>query len=211
MVIFDLDGTILDTLPDLGEAVNYALGRRGLPGHTPDEYRSMVGSGIRHLCKEALGGESQELLSASLADFKAYYTSHIDVHTRPYEGMPELIADLQKDGITVAVASNKFREGALKLCRRFYPSIPEEFILGDEAGLPLKPAPDMIASLAAKVPAGTPVCMVGDAWTDIEAGKAFGCRTVGVSWGYRFTEALYKAGADIVVDTVEQLRTQLTA
>lgn len=209
LVIFDLDGTILDTLPDLGEAVNYALRRRGLPEHTLSEYRDMVGEGIRKLCARALGGEDDPRLGESLKDFKSYYVSHIDVHTRPYEGMPELIEDLQKAGAAVAVASNKFRSGAVSLCRRFYPSIPSEWVMGDEAGLRLKPAPDMLEALSKMFPSGTPVVMVGDAWTDIEAGKAFGCKTLGVSWGYRYTEALYRAGADEVVDTVGQLEQRL--
>ena len=209
LVIFDLDGTILDTLPDLGEAVNYALRKRGLPEHTLSEYRDMVGSGIRKLCALALGGESDPRLGESLKDFKEFYVSHIDVHTRPYEGMPALIEALQKDSVAVAVASNKFREGALRLCRRFYPSIPDEWVIGDEAGLRLYPATDMIEALAGKFPPDTPVIMVGDAWTDIEAGKAFGCKTIGVSWGYRYTEALYEAGADAVVDTVGQLAERL--
>ena len=208
LVIFDLDGTILDTLPDLGEAVNYALRRRGLPEHRLSEYRGMVGAGIRKLCALALGGDDSHL-TESLKDFKEYYVSHIDVHTRPYEGMPALIANLQKAGLAVAVASNKFREGALRLCSRFYPGIPSEWVLGDEAGLRLKPEPDMVKALADLFPPDTPVVMVGDAWTDIEAGKAFGCKTIGVSWGYRYTEALYQAGADAVVDTVEQLADQL--
>ena len=98
LVIFDLDGTILDTLPDLSAAVNDALARRGLPGHTVEEYKKMVGNGVRNLCLQALGDPSEEVLEASLRDFKNYYVSHIDVQTRPYEGMPELLRDLQLAG-----------------------------------------------------------------------------------------------------------------
>ncbi|MBQ1209974.1 MAG: HAD-IA family hydrolase [Bacteroidales bacterium] len=210
VVIFDLDGTILDTLGDLCAAVNHALRKRNLPEHTMDEYRQMVGSGIRNLCRQALGGESEEVLDQSLADFKAYYVSHIDVYTRPYEGMVQLMTDLRAAGVTVAVASNKFREGALTLCRKFFPEIPESLVWGDVEGLPLKPRPDMIARVMQQFPQGTSCCMVGDSWTDIEAGKAYGCQaSVGVSWGYRYTEALYKAGADAVADTMDDLRSLL--
>lgn len=115
LVIFDLDGTILDTLPDLSAAVNDALARRGLPGHTVEEYQMMVGNGVRNLCLQALGDPSEEVLEASLRDFKNYYVSHIDEQTRPYAGMPELLRDLQLAGTAVAVASNKFIEGTRML------------------------------------------------------------------------------------------------
>lgn len=209
LVIFDLDGTILDTLPDLSAAVNHALARRGLPMHTLEEYKLMVGDGIRSLCRKALGSDDEMVLDVSLRDFKEYYVAHIDEHTRPYEGMPELIDKLQCRGVHVAVASNKFEEGVRMLVRRFYPNIPSELVLGEVEGRSRKPSPQMLSILKSRFPHGTRCCMVGDAWTDIEAGKACGCDTVGVSWGYRYTEALYQAGADKVVDTVAELESVL--
>ena len=209
VVIFDLDGTILDTLPDLSTAVNYALSRRGLPPHSLEEYKMMVGEGIRNLCRLALDSEDEQVLNESLQDFKAYYVAHILDKTRPYEGMPELMAALQERGIAVAVVSNKFQEGARKLIRHFYPDIPEERVLGEIEGRPRKPDPAMIEAVMSSFPEGTRCCVVGDAWTDIEAGKAYGCDTIGVSWGYRYTEALYKAGADVVADTVDELKSLL--
>ncbi|MCR4565594.1 MAG: HAD family hydrolase [Bacteroidales bacterium] len=210
VVIFDLDGTILDTLPDLSTAVNYALSRRGLPPHSLEEYKMMVGEGIRNLCRLALNSEDEQVLNESLQDFKAYYVAHILDKTRPYEGMPELMAALGERGIAVAVVSNKFQEGARKLIRHFYPEIPEERVLGEIEGRPRKPDPAMIEAVMSSFPEGTRCCVVGDAWTDIEAGKAYGCDTIGVSWGYRYTEALYQAGADRVVDTVDELKLLLT-
>ena len=209
VVIFDLDGTILDTLPDLSTAVNYALSRRGLPPHSLEEYKMMVGEGVRNLCRLALDSEDEQVLNESLQDFKAYYVAHILDKTRPYEGMPELMASLGEQGIAVAVVSNKFQEGARKLIRHFYPDIPEERVLGEIEGRPRKPDPAMIEAVMSSFPEGTRCCVVGDAWTDIEAGKAYGCDTIGVSWGYRYTEALYKAGADVVVDTVDELKSLL--
>ena len=209
VVIFDLDGTILDTLPDLSTAVNYALSRRGLPPHSLEEYKMMVGEGVRNLCRLALDSEDEQVLNESLQDFKAYYVAHILEMTRPYEGMPELMAALGERGIAVAVVSNKFQEGARKLIRHFYPDIPEERVLGEIEGRPRKPDPAMIEAVMSSFPEGTRCCVVGDAWTDIEAGKAYGCDTIGVSWGYRYTEALYKAGADVVVDTVDELKSLL--
>jgi len=209
VVIFDLDGTILDTLPDLSTAVNYALSRRGLPPHSLEEYKMMVGEGVRNLCRLALDSEDEQVLNESLQDFKAYYVAHILDKTRPYEGMPELMASLGERGIAVAVVSNKFQEGARKLIRHFYPDIPEERVLGEIEGRPRKPDPAMIEAVMSSFPEGTRCCVVGDAWTDIEAGKAYGCDTIGVSWGYRYTEALYKVGADVVVDTVDELKSLL--
>ena len=209
VVIFDLDGTILDTLPDLSTAVNYALSRRGLPPHSLEEYKMMVGEGVRNLCRLALDSEDEQVLNESLQDFKAYYVAHILEMTRPYEGMPELMAALGERGIAVAVVSNKFQEGARKLIRHFYPDIPEERVLGEIEGRPRKPDPAMIEAVMSSFPKGTRCWGVGDAWTDIEAGKAYGCDTIGVSWGYRYTEALYKAGADVVVDTVDELKSLL--
>lgn len=206
VVIFDLDGTILDTLPDLSAAVNYALSRRGLPTHTLEEYKMMVGDGIRNLCKQALNSEDEQILNESLKDFKDYYVAHILDQTRPYEGIPELLAALQERGVAVAVASNKFQEGARTLIRHFYPNIDETLVLGEVPGRPRKPNPAMIEAVMSSFPQETRCCVVGDAWTDIEAAHAYGCEAVGVSWGYRYTEALYKAGADQVVDTVDELK-----
>lgn len=206
VVIFDLDGTILDTLPDLSAAVNHALTLRGLPTHTFEEYKMMVGDGIRNLCKQALNSEDEQVLNESLKDFKSYYVAHILDRTRPYEGVPELLTALQERGIAVAVASNKFQEGARMLIRHFYPNLDEDLVLGEVEGRPRKPNPAMIEAVMGSFPKGTRCCVVGDAWTDIEAGHAYGCEAIGVSWGYRYTEALYKAGADQVVDTVDELK-----
>ena len=166
----------------------------------------MVGDGIRNFCKQALNSDDEQILNESLRDFKNYYVAHILDKTRPYEGIPELLAKLQERGITVAVASNKFQEGARTLIRHFYPNIDETLVLGEVAGRPRKPDPAMLDAVMSSFPKGARCCVVGDAWTDIEAGHAYGCEAIGVSWGYRYTEALYKAGADQVVDTVDELK-----
>ena len=208
LVIFDLDGTLLDTLDDLSAAVNHAMQLRGFPQHTRDEYMKMVGHGARNLMRQALpeGHKDDDMVETAYNDFKAYYTDHIDVHTKPFPGIQELMATLHHEGVLMAVASNKFQEGARRLIRHFYPQIPEERVLGEVEGRPRKPDPAMIEAVMSSFPKGTRCCVVGDAWTDIEAGKAYGCDTIGVSWGYRYTEALYKAGADKVVDTVDALK-----
>ena len=145
MVIFDLDGTLIDTIRDLAAAVEHALSMGGYPGHTVDEYRNMVGHGIRNLVTRALPeGSPEDVIEESLKRFVEYYTAHIDVLSRPYPGIPELLEKLSSDGFSLAVASNKFQEGTETLIRRFFPEIPFVKILGNAPGLPLKPDPEVI-------------------------------------------------------------------
>ena len=145
MVIFDLDGTLIDTIRDLAAAVEHALSIGGYPGHTVDEYRNMVGHGIRNLVTRALPeGSPEDVIEESLKRFVEYYTAHIDVLSRPYPGIPELLEKLSSDGFSLAVASNKFQEGTETLIRRFFPEIPFVKILGNAPGLPLKPDPEVI-------------------------------------------------------------------
>ncbi|MBQ6178774.1 MAG: HAD hydrolase-like protein [Bacteroidales bacterium] len=145
MVIFDLDGTLIDTIRDLAAAVEYALSMGGYPGHTVDEYRNMVGHGIRNLVTRALPeGSPEDVIEESLKRFVEYYTAHIDVLSRPYPGIQELLEKLSSDGFSLAVASNKFQEGTETLIRRFFPEIPFVKILGNAPDLPLKPDPEVI-------------------------------------------------------------------
>ena len=145
MVIFDLDGTLIDTIGDLAAAVEHALSQGGFPGHTVGEYRNMVGHGIRNLVTRALPkGSPDDVIDVTLERFVEYYTEHIDVLSRPYPGIPELLGTLVSEGFTLAVASNKFQEGTESLIRRFFPDIPFVKILGNAPGLPLKPDPEVI-------------------------------------------------------------------
>ena len=189
LVLFDLDGTLLDTLDDLSEAVNQALQTRGLPLHTRDEYMSMVGHGIRNLVKQALPAEKQEdeaLIDSALADFKAYYTAHIDKHTRPYPGMQQLLRQLSENGVQMAVISNKFQEGTDYLIRKFFPEIPFVVVLGNRPGFPLKPDPEIVHEVLRKAGlAQEDALMVGDSQTDMKTAKNGGIRAIAVSWGYR--------------------------
>ena len=189
LVLFDLDGTLLDTLDDLSEAVNYALGLRGLPKHTRDEYMKMVGHGIRNLVKQALPAEKQEdeaLIDSALADFKAHYTAHIDVYTHPYPGMQRVVEMLHKAGVQMAVASNKFQEGAEYLIRKFFPGIPFVAVLGNRPGFPLKPDPEIVGEVLRRsgVRPGDAV-LVGDSPTDMKTAANGGIDAIAVTWGYR--------------------------
>lgn len=203
LVIFDLDGTLLDTIEDLAEAVNHALQKRGLPLHSLDEYRGMVGHGVRNLVAQALerslsgcggaadgrsGAASGSTVSAMvdevLADFKEYYCGHIDVHTRPYPGMADLVKDLHAAGVHMAVASNKFQSGTEKLVHEFFPGIPFAAILGNREGFPLKPDPEIVGE-AIRAAGENDAVLVGDSRTDMQTAANGGIPAIAVGWGYR--------------------------
>ena len=201
LVIFDLDGTLLDTLQDLGDAVNHAMSLHGFPTHTLDEFRYMVGNGVRKLVRRAMPDkfkEDEDLHQECLAQFWHYYENHLIVNTKPYPGIPELVNELQERGINVAVASNKFQAGTDTLIHHFYPSI--ETIVGDRPGLPLKPDPAMIDIVLDRYGNSATLrehtALVGDAVTDIQAAAAAGITGIGVSWGLRPVSALLEIGHD---------------
>lgn len=206
LVLFDLDGTLLDTLDDLSEAVNHAMRLRGFPLHTRDEYMRMVGNGVRNLVKRALPDDYKEddtMVDAALADFKAYYTAHIDVHTCPFPGMQELVNQLHQKGILMAIASNKFQEGTAYLINKFFPEIPFVAVLGNRPGYPLKPDPEIVEEVLRK--AGVQkeeAVMVGDSPTDMKTAENGGIRGIAVSWGYRPMKGI---SGLTVVDSAEEI------
>ena len=211
LIIFDLDGTLLDTLDDLSAAVNFAMLQRGFPQHTREEYRMMVGHGARNLMTKALPAEHRDneaLIDAVLADFRTYYNTHIDVFTKPFPGIPELLTELHRKGIKLAIASNKFQEGTEHLIKEFFPHIPFVAILGNRPGYSLKPAPAVVREILGKAKiAHENAVMVGDSDTDMETAANGGIRGIAVNWGYRNMKEL---GCFSVVDTVEELQQKLT-
>jgi phosphoglycolate phosphatase len=188
VVLFDLDGTLLDTLEDLAAAVNYALALKGFPLHTVAEYRGMVGHGVRNLVTQALPEEQRvdAVIDTCLAEFKAFYTAHIDVHTRPYPGMQELLRTLHARGIRLAVASNKFQSGTEYLIRRFFGDVPFVAILGNREGYPLKPDPEIVGEVLRRAGAdAADAVLVGDSATDMKTAANGGIAAIAVTWGYR--------------------------
>ena len=188
-ILFDLDGTLLDTLEDLAAAVNHALALRGLPLHELTEYRRMVGHGVRNLVTQALPPEQQSdeaFIDACLADFKSYYTLHIADRTRPYPGMHALLQDLQAQGASLAIVSNKFQEGTEILIRDLFPDIRFVAVLGNREGYPLKPSPEIVGEVLRRsgCTRGQAV-MVGDSHTDMQTAANGGIRGIAVNWGYR--------------------------
>jgi len=213
IVIFDLDGTLLDTIDDLGTAVNHAMTEGGWPLHTMAEYRRMVGHGIRNLVTQALPEalrSDDATIDAALASFKSYYTSHIDVYTRPYEGIVPLLRDLASVGSMVAVASNKFQSGTETLVSEFFCDVDFLSVMGNAEGAPLKPDAAIVRGIIDKsgIPDAT-VVMVGDSGTDIRTSANGGIPSVGVTWGFRPMSDLTDAGATMIARTVPELHSIL--
>lgn len=215
LVIFDLDGTLLNTIGDLAASVDYVMRSRNLPEHSDAEYRNMVGGGIKRLVERALPthlAEDESYVEECVTQFRRYYVDNIDRHTHPYEGMRELLAELRQRGVAVAVASNKFQHGTERLIGKFFGDIEFVAVEGNREGEPLKPDPrivDKIIDIAGTKRERT--VMVGDSGIDIRTAAAADIASIGVAWGFRFADELYAAGATTVVTKTEELRTLLLA
>ena len=206
LVIFDLDGTLLDTIDDLKEAVNHAMDLRGFPTFTRDEVMAMVGHGARNLMRQALpvGHKDDGMVDAAYNDFKAYYITHIDTYTKPFPGIQDLLAKLHQEGIMLAVASNKFQEGTEHLIKEFFPEIPFVAVLGGRPDFPLKPDPEIVGEVLRK--AGVEkedAVMVGDSDTDMETATNGGVMGIAVNWGYRDMTSNENI---LVANSVEELK-----
>lgn len=208
LVIFDLDGTLLDTIGDLAVACNAMLALRGLPQHSYEEYCGFVGNGIMRLVERALPEplRTPENVALARADFVRYYTEHIDIRTKPYAGISELLSELVRRDVRIAVASNKFQAGTEKLVRLFFSEIPFAAVLGQRPGVPLKPDPAVVEEILAATGASRErVLYVGDSGIDMLTAAAAGVRSVGVAWGFRTREELAEAGAGRIVDRAEEI------
>lgn len=208
LVIFDLDGTLLDTIGDLAAACNVVLERRGLPLHTYEQYCHFVGNGIMRLVERALPEElrTPEYVARVRADFVEYYTAHIDLLTKPYDGIEELVGELARRGVRMAVASNKFQAGTEKLVGRYFPAVKFDAVLGQRPDVPLKPDPAIVGEILALTDtARERVLYVGDSGVDMETAAAAGVRSAGVTWGFRDRAELATAGARHIVDRPAEL------
>ena len=205
-VIFDLDGTLTDTLGDLATAVNFVLEKNALPTHEVEEYKYFVGWGSYVLLKKASPeGTSEEKLQEMLSDFFEYYNEHYLDKTVPYEGINEMLATLRKRGIRLAVCSNKIQNMTEKVCDRFFEGV-FEYTFGQNEKFPLKPDPACPIWIAEQFGADpSEVFFVGDSGSDMKTAKNGGFTAVGVSWGFRPREELLENGADYIVDKAEEL------
>ncbi|MBO4382003.1 MAG: HAD family hydrolase [Bacteroidales bacterium] len=206
LVIFDLDGTLLDTIDDLGAAVNHAMQLRGFPQHTRDENMRMVGHGAHNLMRQALpeGHKDDDMVEDAYNDFRAFYTNHIDIHTKPFPRIQDLLTTLHQNGVLLAVASNKFQEGTELLIKEFFPNIPFVAVLGNRSGFPYKPSPEIVEKVLNKASVQREeAVMVGDSDTDMETATNGGIEGIAVNWGYRDMRGIEGIN---VVETVEELQ-----
>ena len=208
LAIFDLDGTLLNTIGDLSVCCNHILTEEGLPTHTYEQYCHFVGNGVKRLVERAIPEElrSSEYVELMRSRFVAYYYDHIDTHTTPYDGIPELLHSLQSQGIMLAVASNKFQTGVERLTHKFFAHIKGEMVLGGREGIPAKPAPDIALEIIEKcgiTPSQT--LFIGDSGVDIQTAHAAGAISVGCSWGFRSVDELIENGAHHIVHNPSEI------
>ena len=208
LFIFDLDGTLLDTIADLAAAANHGLRALGFPVHPTDAYRFFVGNGISKLIERALpeGQKSKVNVERVRSLFIPYYNMHNADLSRPYPGVTEVMEKLQSRGCLIAVASNKYQEATEKLIPHFFPSIRFCAILGQREGVPTKPDPRIVHEImeAAGVQRNE-VVYVGDSGVDMQTGTNAGVTTVGVSWGFRPKSELLPYNPKCIVDSAEEL------
>lgn len=200
-ILFDLDGTLLDTLEDLLDATNYALTSCGYPPRTLAQLRRFVGNGAANQIRLALPeGASQAEIDHVLAVYKPYYTAHCQYKTQPYPGIPQVLAQLGQR-YPIAIVSNK-PDGAVKaLCRQYFPEI---YALGETPDCPRKPAPDMVHRAMDAIGVQQAI-YVGDSEVDVDTAKNAGLPCLSILWGFRDREDLEQAGAQYFCQTVSQL------
>lgn len=200
--IFDLDGTLLNTLDDLAASTNAALRHSGMPERTTDEVRRFVGNGVRLLMERAIpDGAANPLFDDTFAYFRQHYLHHSLDTTRPYDGIPELLAELRRQGKHVAIVSNKLHAATEALARHFFPDTVEVAIGENEAaGIRKKPAPDTVLEALRRLgaPAESAV-YIGDSDVDIQTARNCGIPCISVLWGFRDKDFLLTHGAQKLV------------
>ena len=218
-IIFDLDGTLLNTIDDLGYACNYALEQTGYPTHPIADYPRMVGNGINNLIRRALpeAEQTEENIQRVRAHFVPYYNAHNCDYTHPYEGIPELLATLKAQGHQLAVASNKYQAATEKIVGHFFPGI-FDVILGEREGIERKPNPQIVFDILDRLRMNEPrpaapertktELYVGDSLVDRDTAKNANVPFVACSWGFVRRDALVDAEVTRIIDKPEELMLQ---
>lgn len=206
--IFDLDGTLLDTLGDLAASVNYALREYGMPEHSLDEVRCFVGNGVRLLMERAVpDGTANPQFEDAFSTFRQHYMAHSLDTTRPYDGIPETLTALRQRGCHIAVVSNKMMAATQDLCRHFFPDTVEVAIGEHEAeGIRKKPAPDTVYAALCQLGAEKDHAVyVGDSDVDIQTAANAGLPCISVLWGFRDKDFLIQHGAKTLISAPHEL------
>lgn len=208
LIIFDLDGTLLDTIHDLATATNMVLAKHGYPTHPTQDYHYFVGDGIVKLIERAL--PPCACTPANIEQVRAeqidYYTAHMFDSTKPFEGICDALTALAAQGVSLAVLTNKPDAPAQELVRRFFPDISFDQIAGQRVGVPTKPDPTAVNRMIQQANVlKEEVLYLGDSDVDMLTAANAGVRGIGVLWGYRTKDELQKAGAYAVIDKVEEL------
>ena len=208
LVIFDLDGTLLDTIADLAESANYALKQLDYPTHPVDAIRTFVGNGINKLLERALPAHEQteENIMRMRSHFVPYYDIHNADLSTPYPGIVSLLEDLQAKGILIAVASNKYQKATVKLVKQYFPNIDFVEILGQREGINVKPDPSIVFDILQKADVSKEdVLYIGDSGVDMQTAINAGVDAVGVTWGFRPRAELESFRPMGLIDKAEDL------
>ncbi len=210
LVIFDLDGTLLNTIDDLGTATNHALAAMNLPTHAIEAYPMMVGNGVAKLIERALPPElrGEGTVREALVHFRKYYDEHCCDLTKPYRGIPELLDELRDRGVKMAVTSNKYHAAVERIISHYFPETPFAAVLGHQEGMPSKPDPSIVFAALNICP--TPkadVLYVGDSAVDMETARRACVESVGVAWGFRPVAELRRAYADHIATDPDEVLT----
>ncbi len=205
-VIFDLDGTLVDTLADLSDAMNFALKKLAQPARTVDDCRMMIGSGVRNFAKRALKEDKQHLVDDIVVEMRAFYTKNCLNRTRLYDGIPQMVSQLTSGGIALAVCTNKNQEDARRIIDHFFGGSVFDQVVGARQGCPIKPHRQVTAAIVDSFGLNPrEMVFVGDSDIDIATAENGQIPFIGVSWGFRSADELRAAGGKIIIDFPEEL------
>lgn len=205
IAIFDLDGTLADTLYDLADATNYALEKLGCPVHPYENYKQFVGNGVQKLCCRALPDDKKNDTEKLLKIFSGYYGKHFLDKTELYSGMKETLETLKENGVILAVATNKPQDFARQIVNKLLPEFDFIKVLGGCAERPKKPDIAIINEIISDFPEEENIFMIGDSNVDIQTAKNAGIHSIGCAWGFRGVEELKNAGADFIAYAPEDI------
>ena len=204
--VFDLDGTLLNTLADLTDSGNELLASYGLPPHTEQEYRYFVGNGSRKLMERILPGEPPQRIDEALSRYKAIYERRLTAKSKPYDGILNMLAALRKRGVKLAVCTNKHISAAEALIQTCFPTNLFDAFEGDKPGVPRKPDPAHVRILLDKLGvASEETVYLGDSGVDMQTARNTGTLSVGVLWGFREKDELLENGAEVLLSHPSEL------